>query len=357
MNYNLLEKFGVDPQKGNQEKRDQGEEIVRLTNVHKTYLIGAEGVTALRGVSLSIYRGEFVMIQGTSGGGKTTMLNMIGTIDKPTKGDVAICGKRIKNSTEDSVLAQIRLDSIGFVFQAFNLLSSLTALENVELPMMLRGTLSREASRKRAIELLEKVGLGKRLTHFPNQLSGGEQQRVTIARALSNNPGILLLDEPTGDLDTKNSDLVMELLIDLNKNEGITMVMVTHDVMLRQYASKLVRVLDGKINSVEEQDSEARESACRLLKSNNEKEYRSGENTGSNNLGLRLTSGVGNVLSHSKTETRRPSDYECLRNQKRPSSSSTQSTVPLSMASSSSGFHLGQDLQESRIVKNEREDE
>lgn len=137
------------------------------------------------------------------------MLNIIGTIDKPTKGDLYICGLRVKNNTQDSLLAAIRLNKLSFVFQTFNLIGSLTALENVELPMQLRGDLTRGQIRTRAKELLEKVGLGERLNHFPNMLSGGEQQRVTIARAISNSPEIMLLDEPTGDLDTRNTDIVM----------------------------------------------------------------------------------------------------------------------------------------------------
>ena len=154
---------------------DGAEEVIKLVNVHKTYLLGLEGVPALRGVGLSIKSGEFITVLGTSGGGKTTLLNIIGTIDKPSKGDVYICGLRIKYSTKDQLLASIRLNKLGFVFQTFNLIGSLTALENVELPMQLRGKLSRDQIRKRAIALLEEVGLGSRLDHFPNQLSGGEQ--------------------------------------------------------------------------------------------------------------------------------------------------------------------------------------
>jgi len=221
------------------------DDIIRLVNVHKTYLIGVEGVAALRGVTLNIKRGEFVCIQGTSGGGKTTLLNIIGTIDKPTKGDLYLCGTRIKNSTPDKTLASIRLNRVAFVFQTFNLISSLTALENVELPMQLKGEISRSKIRERARELLRTVGLADRVEHFPKQLSGGEQQRVTIARAISNKPSILLLDEPTGDLDTYNTDVVMDILLNLNINEKITMVMVTHDVALKNYANRVVRMIDG----------------------------------------------------------------------------------------------------------------
>jgi putative ABC transport system ATP-binding protein len=227
--------------------------------VHKTYLLGLEGVPALRGVNLSIFTGEFITILGTSGGGKTTMLNIIGTIDKPSKGDVRIGQDRIKYSTPDKVLASIRLNKLGFVFQQFNLIGSLTALENVELPMQLKGELSRSQIRKRASQLLHDVNLGPRMDHFPNQLSGGEQQRVTIARSIANNPSILLLDEPTGDLDTTSTDIVMKILVDLNRNQGITMVMVTHDVGLKNFAHRVVHMTDGKIHKVAPVEKEARD--------------------------------------------------------------------------------------------------
>ena len=225
------------------------EEVVSIRNVHKTYLIGVEGVPALRGVSLKVKRGEFLMILGTSGGGKTTLLNMIGTIDTPSRGDIKLFNTIIRSKTEDEVLSAIRLDQVAFVFQSFNLLPSLNVIENVELPMKIKGALSLQEMRKRALDLLTKVGLSNRLNHFPSQLSGGEQQRVTIARALSNKPKILLLDEPTGDLDTKNADIVMNILLQLNLQEKITMIMVTHDVALKAYADRAVKVVDGKINS------------------------------------------------------------------------------------------------------------
>ncbi|CAI2359694.1 unnamed protein product [Moneuplotes crassus] len=239
--------------KDDDEQEDEDpDELIKLINVHKTYLMGLEGVQALRGVNLTVRKGEFVTILGTSGGGKTTMLNIIGTIDKPTKGDLYLCGLRVKSNTQDKLLASIRLNKVAFVFQSFNLISSLSATENVELPMQLKGGMSRSKIHKRAKDLLTKVGLGDRLDHFPNQLSGGEQQRVTIARALSNEPTILLLDEPTGDLDTRSSDIVMKIIMDLNLNDNITMVMVTHDVALKGFASKIVRMSDGRIGSIEE---------------------------------------------------------------------------------------------------------
>jgi len=193
------------------------------------------------------------------------MLNIIGTIDKPSKGEMNLCGKLINQNTDDKVLAMLRLEKIGFVFQTFNLLSALTAQENVEMPMILSGKLSASERRNRAIALLTKVGMKDRLDHVPAQLSGGEQQRVTIARAMANNPDILLLDEPTGDLDTANTAIVLKLLLDLNKKEGITLVMVTHDVGLKMLADRVVWMRDGKIQRIELISPAAREESHRKL--------------------------------------------------------------------------------------------
>ena len=274
------------------------EPIIKIENLHKTYLIGTQGVAALRGISVSVDKGEFVCILGTSGSGKTTLLNVMGTIDKPTKGHVTICGLSIKPNTKDSLLACLRLNKVAFVFQTFNLVSSMTALENVELPMLLKGQLSRSEISKRALDLLQKVGLGDRVAHFPNQLSGGEQQRVTIARSLSNDPQILLLDEPTGDLDTQNTSMVIRTLLDLHR-EGKTLIMVTHDEGLRNYANKVVRMLDGKVLKVEEINEQEREQAKATLLSNEPQ----------------LRTGVNTVLARNtpKTMYRKPSDYPCLR--------------------------------------------
>jgi putative ABC transport system ATP-binding protein len=249
-----------------EENSEINEEVVNIRNVHKTYLIGIEGVPALRGVSLKVKRGEFLIILGTSGGGKTTLLNMIGTIDTPSRGDIKLFDTLIRSNTSDEILSSIRLDQVAFVFQSFNLLPSLNVVENVELPMKIKGELSSQEMRKRALDLLSKVGLSNRLSHFPNQLSGGEQQRVTIARALSNKPKILLLDEPTGDLDTKNTDIVMNILLELNLKEKITMIMVTHDVGLKTYADRVVKVVDGKINNYQLIPREVKEES--LLKLN-----------------------------------------------------------------------------------------
>lgn len=220
--------------------------VVKFVNVHKTYLLGIEGVPALRGVTCNVRRGEFVMIVGKSGSGKTTMLNIMGTIDKPTRGEVSLCGSRITHATPDHELAWVRMRQLGFVFQTFNLLPSMTALENVEMPMIL-AAVPAARRRARATALLNSVGMGARIGHTPAQLSGGEQQRVTIARALSNEPDILLLDEPTGDLDTVNSDIVMRFLIDLNETSNVTLVMVTHEMSMRAYAHRVIHMLDGKI--------------------------------------------------------------------------------------------------------------
>jgi putative ABC transport system ATP-binding protein len=227
------------------------EPIIVAKNIHKTYLLGLEGVPALRGVTVTIERGEFICILGKSGGGKTSMLNIFGTIDKPTKGDLRICGQVIKESTSDEEFASLRLNDIGFVFQTFNLVSSMTAIENVMLPMILHGGRTSKEMRARASKLLEKVGLGDRMDHQPSQLSGGEQQRVTICRAVVNHPRILLLDEPTGDLDSVNSDIIMDLLLQLNQEDKITLIMVTHDRELSAFSDRTIHMVDGKISHIE----------------------------------------------------------------------------------------------------------
>lgn len=193
------------------------------------------------------------MIRGPSGGGKTTMLNLIGSIDSSTSGELYIMGNKIDKDSSDSFLSELRLKHIGFVFQTFNLLATMTALENVELPMILLGKLSDKERKNRAIGLLKRVGLGDRLDHLPSELSGGEQQRVAIARALSNEPAILLLDEPTGDLDSRSTVAIMDLLLNINRigpaGEGehtaSTCVMVTHNPEIECYADRILYVQDG----------------------------------------------------------------------------------------------------------------
>ena len=282
---------------------------ITLRNIHKTYLIGIEGVPALRGVSLTINKGEFLTVFGTSGGGKTTMLNIIGTIDTPSRGDVKIFDKLIRSNTTDQELSKIRLDKIAFVFQSFNLFPNLNVLENVEIPMKIKGELSSSQRRKRALDLLTKVGLENRLNHFPNQLSGGEQQRVTIARALANKPEILLLDEPTGDLDTKNADIVMSILMELNLKEGITMIMVTHDVGLKNFAHRVVKVVDGKINHEIIVPKEDREECVRQLFERLDKKIGIREGTESSII----SKNIGNVEQNSKTVYRKADDYPIKR--------------------------------------------
>jgi putative ABC transport system ATP-binding protein len=215
-----------------------GEPVISVYNISKSFQLDKreERVVALSNVNLNeksplgpIRRGEFIMIRGPSGGGKTTLLNILGTIDDATEGHVEIFGERVDASSSDAALASLRLRKIGFVFQTFNLLATMSAFENVELPMTILGQLKRAECRKRAIELLDIVGLGERYSHLPSELSGGEQQRVTIARALSNNPDILLLDEPTGDLDTRNTVDIMNLILQVNQKQKTTCIMVTHN--------------------------------------------------------------------------------------------------------------------------------
>jgi len=245
---------------------DEEEIVIKMNNIHKTYLLGIEGIPALRGVSLSVKRGEFIIVFGLSGGGKTTLLNIAGTIDKPTKGELYLCGHRIDNQTTDEVLSYLRLKKLGFVFQTFNLLSSLNAQENVQLPMVLSGQLSVSERDNRALKLLTKVGMENRLDHTPSQLSGGEQQRVTIARAVANNPSILLLDEPTGDLDSTNTCIVMNELVTLNIEKKITLMMVTHDVGLKDFADRVIWMRDGKIKFVEVTSKDAKQKRLQKLK-------------------------------------------------------------------------------------------
>jgi len=207
--------------------------------------MGEVEVPALRGLDLEVKKGEFLAILGPSGSGKSTALNMIGSLDIPTKGEVYLDGVNISTLTE-SDLAQLRGKKIGFVFQVFNLIPSLDAIGNVALPMIFQGK-SRDYRIKRAKEILTKVGLGHRLTHKPGQMSGGERQRVAIARALSNNPEVILADEPTGNLDSKTGLEVMDLLKDLHKKDKKTIILVTHDHNLVRYSHRIGYLRDGKI--------------------------------------------------------------------------------------------------------------
>jgi len=221
--------------------------VVKLVDVHKVYQLGLTEIHALRGVNLEVQKGEFVAIMGPSGSGKTTLLNIIGTLDRPTRGKVYIKGKDVSKLGEKE-LTFIRRNKIGFIFQFHNLLPVLTALENVELPMIIAGK-PREQRIKRAKELLELVGLGDRINHRPSELSGGEQQRVAIARALANKPTLILADEPTGELDTENSRIVIEVLKEAARSEGGTVILVTHNPLVANMSKRVITIKDGKILS------------------------------------------------------------------------------------------------------------
>jgi ABC-type lipoprotein export system ATPase subunit len=217
--------------------------MIQLRNVSKLYP-GKQNVTAIEGVDLEVQTGELVAIVGPSGSGKSTLLNMIGTLDRPSAGEVVIDGQAL-GSLDDYGLTRIRRDKIGFIFQFFNLLPSLTAAENVALPLHLRRWSSRKA-KARARELLDVVGLGRRVDHLPDELSGGERQRVAIARALSIDPPILLGDEPTGNLDTKTGHDILELIRTLQQRQNITVVIVTHDPTVAASCPRVVRMRDGR---------------------------------------------------------------------------------------------------------------
>ena len=220
---------------------------VQAENLHKSYVLGATAVGALRGVDLSVRRGEFVALMGPSGCGKTTLLNLIGAIDVPSRGTLLVDDVPLAKLSEDQ-LSDLRRDRIGFVFQFYNLLPTLSARENIELPMQLRKT-AKAGQRERALWLLDRVGLKDRADHKPAELSGGEQQRVSIARALANEPALVLLDEPTGDLDTATGKEIMTLLRDLNAREKVTLVVATHDPLVAEASSRIVRLRDGKVES------------------------------------------------------------------------------------------------------------
>ena len=220
--------------------------VVRLTNVEKTYLMGEVEVRAMRGVSLELKRGEMVAIMGASGSGKSTTLNVIGTLDRPTKGHYFLDDEAVEELDEET-LAELRNRKIGFVFQSFHLLPRLDAVANVELPLVYAGA-ARRSRREKARAALARVGLAEREDHLPNQLSGGQQQRVAIARAIVNEPVLLLADEPTGALDSSTTAQVMELFCGLHE-QGITVVLVTHDPAIAKYAQRVVTFADGNIVS------------------------------------------------------------------------------------------------------------
>ena len=216
-------------------------DVLEFNDVWKTYKMGAEDIQALRGVNLTVSRGSFIAIMGPSGSGKSTLLHLAGILDTPSKGTVLMDGKNIKEYTTNEQ-ATLRRKNIGFIFQRFNLMPQLTALENVMLPMISQDS-------QKAKKLLDKVGLSDKYDRYHTQLSGGEQQRVSIARALANSPSLLLADEPTGELDTENAKIIMELLQELNEKDGLTIVGVTHNPLSAKYADNVIKMQDGNIIS------------------------------------------------------------------------------------------------------------
>ncbi|MBD3314077.1 ATP-binding cassette domain-containing protein [Candidatus Woesearchaeota archaeon] len=232
--------------------------MIELRDVWKIYQMGDVEVPALKGININIHEGEFVAIMGPSGSGKSTAMNMVGCLDIPTKGDIYLDSKNIAQMTE-SELAQIRGQKIGFIFQQFNLITTLTALENVMLPMVFQDK-PREERVERAKVLLEMVNLGDRINHKPTELSGGQQQRVAIARSLANDPEVILADEPTGNLDTNTGTNVMEFLCKLNNKESKTIVMVTHDEEVAEFAERIEILRDGEI--VQSKKGKNHDAAC-----------------------------------------------------------------------------------------------
>ena len=225
---------------------DKVKPLIEMKEIIKAYNIGLESeIEILHGIDLKIYEGEFVAIVGESGSGKSTLMNIIGVLDKQTEGEYYLDGIDIKNANEEEMNV-IRNKKIGFVFQNFNLIGRTSALKNVELPMLYAGVPAEERT-KRAKELLSKVGMESRMNHMPNELSGGQKQRVAIARSLVNNPAIILADEPTGALDSETSTMVMNIFNDLNKNQGKTIILITHSKEIAEQCPRIVTIKDGKI--------------------------------------------------------------------------------------------------------------
>ena len=220
--------------------------VISVKNLVKTYIVGEVEVRALRGVNLDVERGEFLAVTGPSGSGKSTFMHIAGCLDKPTSGQYFLDGQDVSRMSKDQ-LASVRNTKIGFVFQGFNLLSRTSALDNVELPLLYGGGLKSAERHKRAMEVLKAVGLESRTDHHPNQLSGGQQQRVAIARSLINNPSILLADEPTGNLDTRTSIEVMDIFQRLNRERGITVLLITHEQDIAEYGTRIVSFRDGLV--------------------------------------------------------------------------------------------------------------
>ena len=236
-----------------EETKNKAAPVIRLQDVRKEYVVGDSHIHALDGVSLTVSPGEFVCISGRSGSGKSTMLNMLAGLEKPTSGEIVILDKHIENMSE-SARIRFRRQYIGFVFQSYNLMPQYTAVENVELPLMLRGIGKRER-RKQALTVMEQVGIVSHAEHKPSELSGGQQQRVGIARALITKPPIVFADELTGNLDTKTSAEIMDLLTGLFRSSGTTFMLVSHDPDMSQYTDRTIHLLDGKIISEEKNQS------------------------------------------------------------------------------------------------------
>lgn len=228
-------------------KKTTKKPIIELKDVWKTYTMGDNQVHALKGINLKVHKGEFLAIMGTSGSGKSTAMNLIGALDVPTQGHVLLDGVDISTLSE-AELARIRAKKIGFIFQKFNLISTLTAKENIMLPLTFQG-IDKDKREKKAEELLKMVELGERMDHRPGELSGGQQQRVAIARALATDPEVILADEPTGNLDTNTGEIVMEFLEKLHTEQGVTIVMVTHDEETAEHAERVEILRDGEITT------------------------------------------------------------------------------------------------------------
>ena len=239
--------------------------MIKITNLNKSYYLGDEEIKALNNVSLTIEKGEYVAVVGPSGSGKSTFMNIVGLLDVADSGEYILDNLNIKNAKEDT-LAKIRNEKIGFIFQSFNLLSKLTAVENVEVPLIYKGY-TEEYARKKALALLERVGLSGRENHLPNQLSGGQQQRVAIARSLACDPEIILADEPTGALDSKTGHDIMNELEKLN-DSGQTIVLITHDINIASRAKRIVKIYDGKLYE-EGSNDKVQEHSKRVNKKHN----------------------------------------------------------------------------------------
>jgi putative ABC transport system ATP-binding protein len=222
--------------------------VVEAVDLYKTYQMGAVEVHALRGLSMTIKKGEVVAIMGPSGSGKSTLMNILGCLDRPTKGKYLLNGENVQDLERDQ-LADIRNRQVGFIFQSYNLLSRSTALTNVIMPLRYKRNNGHLDFKQTAKDLLVRVGLGDRITHKPFELSGGQQQRVAIARALVNDPAIVLADEPTGNLDSTSGDEIMDLLLGLNKEKGVTLIIVTHDPEVAKLAGRIVYLFDGKVRN------------------------------------------------------------------------------------------------------------